>query len=150
MRFTDDSGPANERASARREVILCMDEGGDATSLAVANNKRRGSQPLLMGENSRRLYFLAIDEVDYIESCGGNYVLLHVGEQKYVRRDTVKRLASALRDAGFEWIRRSTLINLARVAFAEKVEHGALAFTLTCGTRLISKTRIKLGGARRA
>jgi hypothetical protein len=45
---------------------------------------------------------------------------------------------------GFEWIRRSILLNLSRVAYAEKLGRGALAFTLHTGTRLASKSRIKL------
>jgi two-component system LytT family response regulator len=105
--------------------------------------RRRQSPMHLMGENAHRLYFLAVEDVDYIEACG-NYVLIHVGEQKYVRRDTLKRLASTLREQGFEWIRRSTLVNLARVAFAEKFGRGALAFTLTTGARLVSRANINL------
>jgi two-component system, LytTR family, response regulator len=138
---------AIERVHERCEMNLPAVQGANMANFAAPNSKHRRPQARLMAENSHRLYFLAVEEVDYIESCG-NYVLIHVGEQKYLRRDTVKRLASELRDAGFEWIRRSTLINLARVAFAEKLGHGALAFTLTCGARLVSKTRVKLVGAR--
>jgi two-component system LytT family response regulator len=138
---------AIERVHERCEMTLPAGQGADTANLAAANSKRRRSPARLMAENSHRLYFLAVEEVDYIESCG-NYVLIHVGEQKYLRRDTLKRLASELREAGFEWIRRSTLINLARVAFAEKLEHGALAFTLISGTRLVSKTRVKLVATR--
>jgi two-component system, LytTR family, response regulator len=111
--------------------------------LIATNGLRRRSPARLIGENSHRLYFLAVDEVDYIESCG-NYVLIHVGTQKYIRRDTLKRLAAELHDAEFEWIRRSTLVNLARVAFAERLDHGALAFTLISGARLVSSARIRL------
>ena len=115
-------------------------------SVAMAAHSRRGLSPLrLVAENSHRVYFLPVEEVDYIESCG-NYVLIHVGEQKYVRRDMLKRLAVELRDAEFEWIRRTILINLARVAFAEKLGRGALAFTLTSGTRLVSRRRLRLNG----
>ena len=107
------------------------------------HNIHRQSTLRLMAENSHKLYFLAVEDVDYIEACG-NYVLIHMGDQKYLRRDTIKRLALELRDVHFEWIRRSMLINLSRVAFAEKLEHGALAFTLASGTRLVSKNRVKL------
>jgi two-component system, LytTR family, response regulator len=114
----------------------------------ISGQARRRQLPThLMGENAHRLYFVAVEDVDFIEACG-NYVLIHVGDQKYVRRDTIKRLASALRDQGFEWVRRSTLINLARVAFAERLGRGALAFTLASGTRLVSRTKIKLEEAR--
>jgi two-component system LytT family response regulator len=118
-------------------------ESTDVQGLIAANSPRRSSPVRLIGENSHRLYFLAVDEVDYIESCG-NYVLIHVGTQKYIRRDTLKRLAVELRDAEFEWIGRSTLVNLARVAFAERLDHGALAFTLKSGARLISRARVRL------
>jgi two-component system, LytTR family, response regulator len=131
---------AIERVHERCDTTAPIEQNADTA-------KRRRSPARLMAENSHRLYFLAVEDVDYIESCG-NYVLIHVGEHKYLRRDTLKRLASELREAGFEWIRRSTLINLARVAFAEKLGHGALAFTLTCGTRLVSKTRVKLAATR--
>jgi two-component system LytT family response regulator len=131
-------------ASRFATAIERVHERADTGNPAAPHSKGRRSPPRLMAENSHRLYFLAVEEVDYIESCG-NYVLIHVGERKYLRRDTLKRLASELREMGFEWIRRSTLINIARVAFAEKLGHGALAFTLTSGTRLVSKTRVKLG-----
>jgi two-component system LytT family response regulator len=143
---------AIERVQERREFTLSFShesvtENGDRVARA---RMARGPFPArLVAENSQRLYFLAVEEIDYIESCG-NYVVIHVGTQKYLRRDTVKRLAAELRDAGFEWIRRSTLVNIARVSFASKLEHGALAFTLACGVRLVSRSRLKLDGIRRS
>jgi two-component system, LytTR family, response regulator len=116
---------------------------GNLSVRSSHSSRRPHSRSRLMAEQSHRLYFLAVEDIDYIESCG-NYVLVHVGNQKYVRRDTLKRLSAALRDHEFVWIRRSTLINLSRVAFAEKCGRGALAFTLTTGTRLVSRARIKL------
>jgi two-component system, LytTR family, response regulator len=113
----------------------------------VLHKSRRELTLRLMAENSHRLYFLAVEDIDYIEACG-NYVLIHMADHKYVRRDTIKRLALELRDLNFEWIRRSHLVNLSRVAFAEKLEHGALAFTLTSGSRLVSKNRVRLECAR--
>jgi len=113
-------------------------------SVNSAHSKRPRSTTRLIGEDRDRLYFIAVDDVDYIEA-DGNYLLIHVGNQKYVRRDTLKRVAFELRDEEFEWIRRSTLINLSRVMFAEKLSHGALAFTLASGARLVSRTGIRLG-----
>jgi two-component system LytT family response regulator len=146
----DRFATAIKRVRERRESLFAATRrqaAADTQNLFDTGEPRRGSPARLIGENAHRLYFLAVDEVDYIESCG-NYVLIHVGTQKYVRRDTLKRLASELQDAEFEWIRRSTLINLARVAFAEKLDHGALAFTLTSGTRLVSRAGIRLAATR--
>jgi DNA-binding LytR/AlgR family response regulator len=102
----------------------------------------RSSQ--LLGERSNRFYFIEVDDVDFIEACG-NYVKIHVGIQQYLRRDTLRRLAAALGDSGFELVRRSTLINLKHVVFAEKCGEGALEFQLRSGARLVSRTRFKLG-----
>jgi two-component system LytT family response regulator len=146
----DRFATAIKRVRERRASLFAATRrqaAADTQNLFDTGEPRRGSPARLIGENAHRLYFLAVDEVDYIESCG-NYVLIHVGAQKYVRRDTLKRLASELQDAEFEWIRRSTLINLARVAFAEKLDHGALAFTLTSGTRLVSRAGIRLAATR--
>jgi two-component system, LytTR family, response regulator len=120
---------------------------GQFTEKSAYTASRQRPLMRLMAENSHRLYFLAIEDIDYIESCG-NYVLIHIGEHKYVRRDTLKRLASILRQSGFEWIHRSILINLSRVAFAEKLAHGAMAFTLRSGNRLMSRNRVKLEATR--
>jgi two-component system, LytTR family, response regulator len=137
---------AIEKVHQRYDLSLTRAQG-NAAAKSSHTTRRQPSPVRLMAENSHRLYFLAVEDIDYIESCG-NYVVIHVGDQKYVRRDTLKRLAAVLRDLEFEWIRRSTLINLSRVAFAEKLEHGALAFTLTSGTRLVSKTRVRLEATR--
>jgi two-component system, LytTR family, response regulator len=143
---------AIERVQVSRDLALPSAQEGIAANDTRARRARAatgGRSPArLVAEHAGRLYFLAVEDVDYIESCG-NYVLIHVGAQKYLRRDTVKRLAAELRDEGFEWIRRSTLINIARVSFAKKLEHGALAFTLACGVRLVSRSRLKLDGMRR-
>jgi two-component system, LytTR family, response regulator len=97
----------------------------------------------LIGERSNRYYFIEVDDVDFIEAYG-NYVKIHVGTEQYLRRDTLRHLAAALSDSGFELVRRSTLINLKRVMFAEKCGEGALAFKLCSGARLVSRTRFKL------
>lgn len=131
---TDSGAAAMEKAAASLQGVL------------AAQNTRSNPLPRLIGERSNRLYFIEVDAVDYIEAYG-NYVRIHVGNQEYVRRDTIKRLALELRGAGFEWVHRSTLLNLRRVAFAERFGEGALAFTLTCGARLLSRTRFRLNPA---
>jgi two-component system, LytTR family, response regulator len=112
-----------------------------ATRNSATPTSTRASR--LIGERSNRYYFIEVDDVDFIEAYG-NYVKIHVGTEQYLRRDTLRRLAVVLSDSGFELVRRSTLINLKRVIFAEKCGEGALAFELCSGARLISRTRFKL------
>lgn len=99
----------------------------------------------LTAEKARRIYFVPVSDVDYIEACG-NYVRIHVRDSEYVRRDTLARLTRELRCAGFQRIHRSILMNFGHVEFAERLEDGAFAFTLHTGVRLESRTRFSLKG----
>lgn len=92
---------------------------------------------LLVGERQHRLYPLDIDKIDYIEA-DGNYVTLRVGNEEYISRDSIKRLATDLADFGFVRIDRSILLNIRAVLFAVPVGHGTLAFTLASGACLHS------------
>jgi two-component system LytT family response regulator len=98
----------------------------------------------LLGEKAHRLYFIETERVDYIEA-DGNYVKIHVGENSYISRNTVKHLAETLAPAGFVRIERSLLVNLRHVAFAERVGHGAFALTLNSGQRLLSTPTYRKG-----
>jgi two-component system LytT family response regulator len=125
------------------ELCGLFEEPGSAAPEIYANaGGCRCGQPWLIAERSHRLYFIAASEVDYIEAYG-NYVRIHVGDNEYVRRDTLARLARHLRAIGFYRVRRSTLLNLRRVDFAERQGDGALAFTLLGGAKLISRTHFR-------
>lgn len=113
----------------------------------------------LVGERGGRIYFFSPTEVDYIEA-DSNYVKIHVGSERYINRDSLTRLAVLLQSVGFVRIRRSVLLNLQRVSFAEREGRGVLAFVLNSGGRLVSSSRFRLeagaqfragriGGARR-
>lgn len=117
-------------AGVRASIGDCMEAGGPPRQL--------------VGEKSRRLYFIEAETVEYIES-DGNYVTIHVGEDRFISRNSVKHLAGALAALGFLRIERSLLINLRRVAFAERLGHGVFAFTLASGRRLVSSTTYRRG-----
>jgi len=91
----------------------------------------------LLGERAHRLYFIEIEIIDYIEA-NGNYVKIHVGDNSYISRNTIKHLAESLAPRAFVRIERSLLVNLNRVAFAERVGHGSFGLTLSSGRKLLS------------
>jgi two-component system LytT family response regulator len=132
---------ALRKAQALHAANRGLDHERTANHESSAAKVARSSR--LIGERYNRYYFIEVEDVDFIEAYG-NYVKIHVGTNQYLRRDTLRRLATALSDDGFELVRRSTLINLKRVVFAEKCREGALAFKLTSGARLLSRTRFKL------
>jgi two-component system, LytTR family, response regulator len=86
----------------------------------------------LVGERQHRLYPLEVEKIDYIQAHG-NYVKIHSGNQDYIRRDSVKRLAAYLANQGFMRIERSLLLNIRAVAYAQVASHGTFAFTLSSG-----------------
>jgi two-component system, LytTR family, response regulator len=96
----------------------------------------------LIGEREHRLFPLSPQRIDYIES-DANYVTFRVGNLEYLSRDSIKRLASALRTHGFVRIERSLLVNVRAVLYVELLGHGAFAFTLISGRRLRSSPRYR-------
>jgi two-component system, LytTR family, response regulator len=105
----------------------------------VSQNERVQAPPpsRLVGERARRLHFLDIPTIDYIES-DGNYVIIHSGEERYISRNTLKHLSVVLGSVGFLRIEKSLLINVPRIAYAERIGQGEFAFTMRGGQRLVS------------
>jgi two-component system LytT family response regulator len=97
----------------------------------------------LVGERTGRFYFLAPGDVDYIEA-DSNYMYLQIGNDRYINRDSLKRVAPLLEPLGFIRISRSILLNLRRVAYAEREGRGILAFTLNSGVRLVSSAGYRI------
>jgi two-component system LytT family response regulator len=97
----------------------------------------------LVGERARRLYFLAPDNVDYIEA-NSNYINIFVGEDSYIKRDSLTRLLPLLKPYGFVRISRSVIVNLQRVTFAERAGRGKLSFELASGMKVISDAGYRL------
>lgn len=98
----------------------------------------------ITGEKAQRLYFIDVETIDYVES-EANYVALHVDDERYLARNTMKHLAGVLGPLGFVRIERSLLINLRKVAFAERLDRGAFVFTLRNGRRLVSSSTYRKG-----
>jgi two-component system, LytTR family, response regulator len=116
----------------------------DNTAPDRTNGAASGPLRQITGEKSRRLYFIDVETIDYLES-DANYVTLHVGDEHYLARNTLKYLASALSSLGFVRIERSILLNLRRVAFAERLDRGAFVFTMRNGQRLVSSSTYRKG-----
>jgi two-component system, LytTR family, response regulator AlgR len=97
----------------------------------------QGRGPQLIGERAHRFHFLDANAVDYVE-VDGNYVMIHIGEDKFLTRMTLKRLTSVLPARDFLRIGRSLIVNLRRVQCVERLESGRFSFTLMHGRQLLS------------
>jgi two-component system LytT family response regulator len=131
---------------SRFEAAMARFRSRVTSRMTRDTQSHRPSTPArLVAERSKRLHFLLVDSIDYIVA-DGNYVTIHVGESEYLRRDSIKHLATILEPRGFDRIRRDTLINLNRVAFAEKQPQATIVFTMLSGSRLTSRSGFRLQG----
>jgi two-component system LytT family response regulator len=105
--------------------------------LAYERQPAMGAVPRLVGERSRRLYFLPVYTIDYIEA-DANYALIHIGSEQYISRSTLKYLSTTLEPFGFLRIERSLLVNVNRAVYAERAGPGEFAFVMRGGRRLES------------
>jgi two-component system LytT family response regulator len=91
----------------------------------------------LVVKASGRVYFLKVDEIDWIEA-EGNYVRLHVGANSHLLRETMKGMEAALDPDRFIRIHRSTIVNTERIRELQPLFHGEYAVILQDGTRLVA------------
>ena len=130
-RFTD----ALQRA--RRQIE--REETGDLGRrlLALVKDLRR-DQPRtdrLVVKSGGRLFFLRMDEIDWIEAAG-NYVNLHVGKEAFMLRGRMSELEKRFDPEQFFRIHRSTMVNLDRVKELQPLFKGEGIVVLKDGQKL--------------
>jgi two-component system, LytTR family, response regulator len=82
-----------------------------------------------------RVFFLRVEEIDWIEAAG-NYLKLHCGREAHLLRETMGNLEARLDPARFLRIHRSTMVNIERIQELQPWFHGDYAVLLRDGTRL--------------
>jgi DNA-binding LytR/AlgR family response regulator len=136
--------PSQHAANAELVPQVRSNGGGGRERLHFGQHPGAAAPLRLTGEKGRRLFFIDVELIDYIEA-DGNYVSIRAGEECYIARNTLKNLAAALASSGFVRITRSLLVNLRRVAFAERLGGGSFEFTLRTGKRLASTPTFRRG-----
>ena len=86
---------------------------------------------------SGRVYFLKIEDIDWVES-GGDYLSLHSGNQTHLIRETMGNFQAKLDPKKFLRIHRSTIVNIERIKDIRPLFKGDYVITLTSGKRLNS------------
>jgi two-component system LytT family response regulator len=126
---------ALERAKAqvRRE----QDGHVNQKLLALLSDVKGARKPLerLVVKSAGRVYFVRIEDIDWIEAAG-NYVRLHVGSEDHLLRESMGGLESRLDGARFLRIHRSTIVNVERIKELQPSFHGDYVVILQDGTEL--------------
>ncbi len=89
----------------------------------------------LVVKSSGRVYFVKVQEIDWIEAAG-NYARIHVGRDRHVIRKTMAALEGQLAPERFARIHRSTIVNLDRIKEFQPWFEGEHVVILEDGTRL--------------
>jgi two-component system LytT family response regulator len=89
----------------------------------------------LVIKSAGRIFFLRVEEIDWIEGAD-NYVQLHAGKEKHLLRETLQSLEGRLDPERFLRIHRSTIVNIDRIQELQSLFHGDYAVRLRDGTEL--------------
>ncbi len=141
-------------AAAAGYLLKPLDENRVRRVLTVAKERAkrklqaaRGANEVAAIRTSRiavksegRIIFLRVDAIDWVESMR-NYLLLHVGTDKYRIRERLHSLDGKLRPHPFVRIHRSTIVNINRIREVERWYTGEYIVRLDTGKELtLSKT----------
>ena len=88
-------------------------------------------------KSSGRIYFLKIEEIDWVEGAG-DYLSLHSGSQNHLIRETMGNFQAKLDPRKFLRIHRSTIVNIERIKDIRPLFKGEYVVTLTSGKSLKS------------
>ena len=91
-------------------------------------------------KSNGRVRLVAVADIDYVEAAG-NYLRIHVGNERHLIRETLGSFEARLDAARFVRIHRSTIVNIDRVRELEPYFHGDYIVRLADGRRLtLSRT----------
>jgi two-component system LytT family response regulator len=86
-------------------------------------------------KSASRVFFLRVEEIDWIEAAG-NYLKLHAGNESHLLRETMNGLEARLDPEKFLRIHRSTIVNIERIQELQPWFHGDYVVLLRDGTKL--------------
>jgi two-component system LytT family response regulator len=129
------------RFAAALERAKAQVRQGSAAALSerlrelLQNVPGRHGPERLMVKSGGRIYFVRVEEIDWVEAAG-NYVRLHVGGEEHLLRESLTALERKLDPARFVRVHRSAVVNLERIRELQPAFHGDYVIILRDGTEL--------------
>lgn len=134
--------PARLRAAiarAREQLGAKKSGGDDASRRILALLEERAAKPEYLARIAVRdrdkVHFVKTTAIDWIEASG-NYLVLHVGKENHVLRETLTSLEAQLSPKEFFRLNRSALVNVDRVRHVEPAFNDEHIVVLADGTKL--------------
>ena len=116
---------------AEREMLLRNGSHRQALEQLVASKGARARRRLLV-RDSGQINIVEIDDIDHIEAAG-NYLMLHLGKNRHMIRETMKGILERLHTEQFVRIHRSYIVNIERIKRLIPQDHGDFTVELTSG-----------------
>ncbi len=122
-----------------REQLAKKSGGDDASRRILQLLEERAAKPEYLARIAVRdrdkVHFVKTAGIDWIEASG-NYLVLHVGKENHVLRETLTALEAQLSPKDFFRINRSALVNIDRVRHVEPAFNDEHIVVLADGTKL--------------
>ena len=127
----------NSWLRARTRILQERNGGMDQRILSLLEDLKAGNKYLerLVIKAGGRIYFLDINDIDWIEA-EGNYVSVHSAKKSHLLRETISSLESQLDPKKFVRIHRSSIVRIASIRELQPWFHGEYRVNLQNGTQL--------------
>jgi two-component system LytT family response regulator len=101
-----------------------------------------GTPDRLVIRDAGRVFFLGLNEIDWLEAAG-NYVRVHAGTHAHLVRHTISGMLQRLPAREFLRVSRSAIVNLNHVREVQPLFNGCFVFMLQGGTKIESSRRFR-------
>jgi two-component system LytT family response regulator len=133
LRLVDyDSSQSTESAPSETENLRPLME---ALVQELRSQRRRNERVVV--KTGGKVMFLRAADIEWIEAAG-NYVKLHVGQEAFLFRESMKNMETRLDNDLFVRIHRSAIVNVNRIKELQPWFHGEYVVILHDGTRLMA------------
>ena len=133
LRLVDyDSSQSSESAPSDAENLKPLIE---ALVHELRSQRRRHERVVV--KTGGKVMFLRAADIEWIEAAG-NYVKLHVGQESFLFRESMKNMETRLDNDLFVRIHRSAIVNVNRIKELQPWFHGEYVVILQDGTRLMA------------
>jgi two-component system, LytTR family, response regulator len=126
-----NGSPSNERLMALLKEVSARTE---TLEQIVARPNNRFIDRILV-KSANRSVFVKLSDIEYMEAAG-NYIRLHVGNERHLVRETMTSLEEKVDPAHFVRIHRSTIVNLDRVKEFQPWFSGDYVVIMQSGARV--------------
>ena len=123
---------------ARAQIMRDRNSGMDQRIVSLLEELKAGSNKYLerlVIKANGRIYFLDVNEIDWIEA-EGNYVSVHSAKKSHLLRETISSLESQLNPKKFVRIHRSSIVRIDQIQELQPWFHGEYRIILHDGTQL--------------